>query len=231
MKNLLTLLLTSVPALGLFAQVDAALMRYPDVSQTHIVFTYANDLWLVPKTGGQALKLSSPAGVESFPKFSPDGREIAFTGNYDGNQDIYVMPVSGGVPRRLTSHGYSDRLVDWTPDGKELVFATSRESGKQRFSQFYRMAKTGGADTKLPLEYAEYGAYSPDASRMAVVYMSQVGRTWKRYKGGMKGKIVIFDFGKGTSDRITPVDGGGDEFPMWYGDKIYFISDRGTKSA
>ncbi len=229
MKNLLTLLLTSVPALGLFAQVDATLMRYPDVSQTHIVFTYANDLWLVPKTGGQALKLSSPAGVESFPKFSPDGREIAFTGNYDGNQDVYVMPVNGGVPRRLTSHGYSDRLVDWTPDGKELVFATSRESGKQRFSQFYRMAKTGGADTKLPLEYAEYGAYSPDASRMAVVYMSQVGRTWKRYKGGMKGKIVIFDFGKGTSERITPVDGGGDEFPMWYGDKIYFISDRGTE--
>lgn len=228
MKKLLTLALIVFLDLQLHAQIDASLMKFPDVSQTHIVFTYANDLWLVPKTGGQAIKLSSPAGVESFPKFSPDGREIAFSGNYDGNLDVYVMPVNGGVPKRLTSHGYGDRVVDWTPDGKEMIFASSRESGKQRFSQFYRISKNGGADTKLPLEYAEYGSYSPDGSKMALVYITQVGRTWKRYKGGTKGSIQIFDFNAGTSKRISPPDGGGDEFPMWYGDKIYFISDRGS---
>ncbi|MBX2951461.1 MAG: PD40 domain-containing protein [Leadbetterella sp.] len=228
MKNLLTLTLILFLHQGLHAQIDASLMKFPDVSQTHIVFTYANDLWLVPKAGGQAVKLSSPPGVESFPKFSPDGSEIAFTANYDGNPDVYVMPVNGGVPKRLTSHGYSDRLIDWTPDGKEVVFASLRESGKMRFSQFYKISKGGGPDTKLPLEYAEYGSYSPDGTRMAVVYISQVGRTWKRYKGGTKGTIQIFDFKAGTSKRISPMDGGGDEFPMWYGSKIYFISDRGA---
>ncbi len=229
MKKLLTLALILLLHQQLRAQIDASLMKFPDVSQTHIVFTYANDLWLVPKTGGQAIKLSSPPGVESFPKFSPDGSEIAFSGNYDGNLDVYVMPVTGGVPKRLTSHGYGDRLVDWTPDGKEVIFASSRESGKQRFSQFYQVSKNGGADTKLPLEYAEYGSYSPDGTKMALVYITQVGRTWKRYKGGTKGTIVIFDFNTGTSKRISPTDGGGDEFPMWHGDKIYFISDRGSE--
>ena len=228
MKNLFTLLLGVCFSPLLHAQIDASLMRFPDVSQTHIVFSYANDLWLVPKAGGLAIKLSSPAGVETFPKFSPDGKEIAFSGNYDGNLDVYVMPVGGGVPRRLTSHGYGDRLVDWTPDGKEVVFASSRESGKQRFSQFYRVSKEGGPDTKLPLEYAEYGSYSPDGTKMAVVYISQVGRTWKRYKGGTKGAIQLFDFKTGSSKRISPPDGGGDEFPMWYGEKVYFISDRGS---
>lgn len=228
MKNLWPLALILWLSQPLHAQIDASLMKFPDVSRTHIVFTYANDLWLVPKTGGQAIRLSSPAGVESFPRFSPDGSEIAFSGNYDGNLDVYVMPATGGVPRRLTSHGYGDRLVDWTPDGKDVVFASSRESGKQRFSQFYRISKDGGPDTKLPLEYAEYGSYSPDGTRMAVVYISQTGRTWKRYKGGTKGTIQIFDFKTGTSKRISPMDGGGDEFPMWYGDKIYFISDRGS---
>src|SRR5687767_8464150 len=101
-----------------FAQIDAGLFRYPDVSATQIVFTYANDLWVVSKEGGTAIKLSSPAGVESFPKFSPDGKTIAFSGNYDGNTDAYVIPVMGGVPLRLTQHGYTDRVVDWTTDGK-----------------------------------------------------------------------------------------------------------------
>src|SRR6478672_4722448 len=118
------------------AQIDAGLFRFPDVSKTQIVFSYGNDIWIMPKTGGTAEKLSSPPGVESFPKFSPDGKSIAFTGNYDGNSDVYVIPSNGGVPVRLTSHGYPDRAVDWTPDGKKILFASSRESGKARFNQF-----------------------------------------------------------------------------------------------
>src|SRR6478735_8152473 len=127
------------------AQIDAGLFRYPDVSATQIVFSYANDLWIIPKDGGTALKLSSPPGVESYPKFSPDGKSIAFTGNYDGNSDVYVIPASGGVPVRLTSHGYPDRVIEWTTDGKKLLFASSRESGKARFNQFYTVSSTGGA--------------------------------------------------------------------------------------
>jgi tricorn protease len=229
MKKLFTVALVASLATQVRGQIDASLMRFPDVSSSHIVFSYANDLWLVPKTGGQALKLSSPAGMESYPKFSPDGKEIAFTANYDGNPDVYVVPTNGGTPRRLTSHDYSDRVVDWTVDGKEVVFASSRFSGKQRYRQFYKVSKNGGAEVKMPLEYAEYGSFSPDGSKMALVFTSQIGRTWKRYKGGTKGSIQVFDFKTNTSKRISPLEGGGDEFPMWHGDKIYYISDRGPE--
>src|SRR5438034_4207613 len=113
MKKILVILSVIVTScLQLSAQIDAGLFRYPDVSKAQIVVTYANDLWVVAKEGGNAVKLSSPAGVETFPKFSPDGKLIAFTGNYDGNNDVYVIPVNGGVPVRLTEHGYSDRVVD-----------------------------------------------------------------------------------------------------------------------
>src|SRR5436190_1395740 len=107
MKKIIACLLPcSFLCLPIFAQVDAGLFRYPDVSKTQIVFTYANDIWIIPKEGGTAVKLSSPPGVEIFPKFSPDGKSIAFTGNYDGNRDVYTMPVAGGVPLRLTEHSY-----------------------------------------------------------------------------------------------------------------------------
>ena len=128
----------------LLAQIDAGLFRFPDVSHSQVVFTYSNDLWVIPKEGGTAIKLSSPAGVESFPKFSPDGKTIAFSGNYDGNTDAYVIPVMGGVPLRLTQHGYTDRVVDWTTDGKKVLFASGRESGKARFNQFYTVSANGG---------------------------------------------------------------------------------------
>lgn len=210
-----------------YSQIDAGLFRYPDVSQTQIVFTYANDLWLIPKDGGTAVKLSSPPGVESFPKFSPDGKSIAFTGNYDGNKDVYVLPVNGGVPVRLTEHGYTDRVVDWTNDGKRVLFASIRESGKARFNQFYTVNATGGSDEKLPLAYAEYGSYSPDGKQMALTFRTQVGRNWKRYRGGWKADICIFNFADSTAEYISKPTDVGYEFPMWHGNYIYFLSDRG----
>ena len=139
MKKFLILLMVCTGFLSTRAQIDAGLFRYPDVSKTQIVFTYANDLWLVPKEGGTAVRLSSPPGVESFPKFSPDGKTIAFSGNYDGNLDVYAIPASGGIPIRLTEHSYADRVVDWQPDGKRILFASIRESGKDliRFTQLH----------------------------------------------------------------------------------------------
>ena len=211
------------------AQIDAGLFRYPDVSKTQIVFTYANDIWIMPKEGGTAYKLSSPPGVEMFPKFSPDGKTIAFSGNYDGNIDAYTIPVNGGIPFRLTSHGFPDRVVDWTPDGKRILFASGRESGRNRFNQFYTIAATGGPAEKLPFAYAEFGSYSPDGKQMAVAFISQAFRNWKRYRGGWKAGIHIFNFATNSSQNISANETAGNEFPMWNGDYIYFISDRGPE--
>ena len=218
-----------------FAQTTNGLFRFPDVSATQIVFTYANDLWIMPKEGGTAIKLSSAPGVELFPKFSPDGDHIAFTGHYDGNDDIYVIPVKGGIPNRLTFHSYLDRVVDWTNDGKQVLFASIRESGKTRFNQFYTIPATGGSSEKLPMSYAEFGSYSPDGHQMAVVFRSRMNFTswirgsWKRYRGGYKADIQIFNLQTHASYNINKEADAGCEFPMWRGNQIYFLSDRGPE--
>ena len=228
-KNHLFTCLGLLIGISVSAQIDAGLFRFPDVSKTKIVFTYANDLWLVPKEGGLAIKLSSTPGVESNTKFSPDGNTIAFNAAYDGNRDVYTMPITGGVPQRITAHGYNDRVVDWSNDGKQILFASSRESGKQRFNQFYLVPATGGIETKLPLAYAEYGSYSPDGKQMAVVVMTEVGRNWKRYRGGTNGDIRIYDFAKQSEVNISSNSDAGDELPMWHEQSIYFLSDRGPE--
>ncbi|MDQ3142371.1 MAG: PDZ domain-containing protein [Bacteroidota bacterium] len=231
MSRLYVLLFIAIFQLqGVFAQLNAGLFRFPDVSQAQIVFCYGNDLWLMPKEGGLAIKLSSPAGVESFPKFSPDGSKIAFSGNYDGNTDIYLIPVIGGVPQRLTQHGMSDRIVDWHPDGKRILFASGRESEKERYNQFYTISSNGGAADKLPFAYGEFGSYSQDASQMAVVFRSEVFRTWKRYRGGDVADIYIYDFQKNTSRNISSEINASEELPMWQGNSIYFLSDNGPEN-
>ncbi len=210
------------------AQVSARLFQTPDVSATQIVFVYGGDLWIVNKEGGTASRLSSPAGNESFPRFSPDGTKIAFSGNYDGNTDIYVMPSLGGIPSRITYHGMPDRINDWYPSGDKLLYTSSRESGKQRFSQFYKVDANGaGMSEKLPLAYGEYGSLSPDAKQIAFNERAVVNRTWKRYKGGMNGNLWIFDLATLASVNISNTDADV-ELPMWHGDKIYYMSSRGT---
>jgi tricorn protease len=211
-----------------FAQLDARMMRTPDVSTTRIVFTYAGDLWLVPKEGGLATRLSSPRGEELHPQFSPDGNSIAFSANYDGNTDVYVIPTSGGTPRRVTAHGYPDRVVGWTPDGSRVVFASAMASGRQRYNQFFSVPPTGGLPESLPLPYAETGSLSPDGKKVAYTYITQAFRTWKRYRGGWSADVHIFDLQKDTDENITN-NVAGDEFPMWHGNRIYFISDRGPE--
>src|SRR5436190_1809497 len=222
-------LLMGFGCLQLSAQIDAGLFRFPDVSQSQIVFTYANDVWIAPKEGGTAIKLSSPAGVESFPKFSPDGKTIAFSGNYDGNLDVYSMPANGGVPLRLTQHGLPDRIVDWAPDGKRILFASGREAGRERFNQFFTISSTGGAAERMQLAYAEFGSYSPDGKQMAVTFRSTVFRTWKRYQGGLSADIHIFNLKDNSSENISTKTDFADELPMWHGNHIYFITDRGPE--
>ncbi|HMU11169.1 MAG TPA: PDZ domain-containing protein [Ferruginibacter sp.] len=229
MKKMIASCCIAVFSLQATAQIDAGLFRFPDVSKTQIVFTYGNDIWVMPKSGGTAEKLSSPAGVESFPRFSPDGRTIAFSGNYDGNSDAYTISTNGGIPVRLTQHGFPDRVVDWTPDGKRVLFASGRESGRNRFNQFYTIPANGGAAEKLPFAYAEFGSYSPDGKKMAVTFISQAFRNWKRYRGGWKSMIHLYNFSNNTSENISYTETAGCEFPMWNGDYIYFLSDRGSE--
>jgi len=209
------------------AQVDARLLQSPDVSQTQIVFTYAGDLWVVAKEGGVATRLSSPAGQELFAHFSPDGSRISYSANYDGNPDVYVMPTAGGVPTRVTYHGMNDRLIDWYPDGKSLLFATSMDSGRQRFSQFFRVSPAGGMPERLPVPLGEMASFSADGTRLAYTPQTQAFRTWKRYRGGWAPDIFVFDLAKQTSENVTN-DPSNDEYPMWSGNKLYFLSDRGA---
>ncbi|WP_199898457.1 S41 family peptidase [Prolixibacter bellariivorans] len=208
------------------AQVNARMFRFPDVSSKNIVFSYAGDLWVVAKEGGVAHRLSSPKGEELFAKFSPDGSEIAYSASYNDNNDVYVIPTMGGMPKRLTFDSGTDRTVGWTPDGKSVLFASSRESGRQRFNQLYTIAATGGEATKLPMPYGDFASYSPDGSKIALNYKSRVFRTWKRYRGGWAPDIYIFDLKDFSSKNITR-DDASDEFPMWHGNKVYYLSDRG----
>src|SRR6266850_820306 len=205
--------------------VDARMLRYPDVSATQIAFVYAGDIWVAPKTGGEAQRLSSPKGEEIFPRFSPDGSQIAFSGNYDGNTDLYVVPATGGLPKRLTYHGAPDRMLEWYPDGKSILFATSRTSEKDRFNQLYKISVSGGLPEKLPVPYGEFGAISPDAKTLAYIPISVDFRTWKRYRGGMNPAIWLFNLETFAAKNITGNDAA-NSLPMWRGSTLYCLSDR-----
>jgi tricorn protease len=222
----LAALLALVPAAPASAQIDARMFRYPAISADKIAFVYAGDIWLVPKAGGTASRLSSPAGEELFPRFSPDGTKLAFTADYDGNADVYVMSVAGGPPTRLTYHPMADRVIGWHPDGKRILFASGRESGRQRYNQFYLVGLDGGLPEKLPVPYGEFGTFSPDGSRFVYMPMSQDFRNWKRYRGGWAPDLWLFDLKTLAARNITN-NPANDAQPMWRGDTVYFLSDRG----
>ncbi len=208
------------------ARLDARMMRQPTVSATQIAFVYAGDIWVVDKAGGVAVRLSSPKGEESFPRFSPDGSLLAFTGDYDGNEDIYVMPANGGLPQRITHHGAPDRMLGWYPDSKSILYATSMTSPKNRFNQLYRVSAEGGLPERLPMPYGEFGAISPDAKTLAYVPISVDFRTWKRYRGGMNPDLWLFDLENLSAKNLTRSPAA-DSVPMWHGDStLYFLSDR-----
>jgi tricorn protease len=204
---------------------DARMLRFPDVSADKIVFVYAGDLWTVPKGGGLARKLSSPKGQELFPKFSPDGRTIAFSGNYDGNTDVYIMPADGGTPKRLTHHPAADSVVEWYPDGKHILYRSQMISPSYRFNRFFKQSIDGGLPETLPLPYGELATFSPDANQMVFQAISTEFRTWKRYRGGMASDLWLYDFAKNTSEKLTDFEGT-DSVPMWHKNTIYFLSDR-----
>jgi len=207
----------------------AGMMRFPDVGATHIVFSYRGSLWLVPRTGGMAEPLAAPPSSVSFPRFSPDGKTVAFVGNYDGNRDLYTIPVAGGVPFRVTYHPGAKTLCDWTPDGQSLLFFAGGYTGIGRQDQLLTAPARGGLAEKLPVPYGEMGAISPDGVWLAYTPYTRDFATWKRYCGGMAPDIWLFNLRDHTSKRITTWEGT-DTQPMWSAaadDKLYYLSDDG----
>ncbi len=226
MKRILCIALLTAFFLSTRAQIDARLFRYPDVSQTQICFVYGGDIWIAPKAGGTAMRLTSSTGEEAWPRFSPDGKTIAFSATYDGNMDVYTMPVTGGVPTRLTWHSMPDRVVDWHPDGTKILIASARESGTQRFNQFYLVPSKGGLPEKLPVPYGELGSFSPDGNNLAYVTRITENYPFKRYMGGLASDVIVFNLKNQTAENITktPYTEGK---PTWCKNKIYYVSDAG----
>jgi len=210
-----------------FSQINAKLMRYVDVSETQICFVYGGDIWLVGKNGGVATQLTNSPGEESYPKFSPNGQEIAFTASYRGNPDVYVMNTQGGVPKRITYDSQFDRMVEWHPSGTKILFASRRETGipSGRVNQLFLISKNGGMPEKLPIPYGEIATFSADGKHLA--YITKITETYpfKRYRGGLTSDVILFDLENNTAKNITNSTAN-DGKPAWAGDKIYFLSDR-----
>jgi len=215
------------------------LMRYPNAHGDRIVFVAHGNLWTVPKSGGTATRLTADPGQDMMPRFSPDGRWIAFTASYQGNQDVYVIPAAGGEARRLTfrsdvvAHaperwGPDNMVVTWTPDSKNIVFMSRRQAWNDQIHKLYAVPVTGGLPTPLPLDRAGFTSFGPDEHTIAYTRMFRDFRTWKRYDGGRHQNVFTYDFRTKTLTQVTDWKGT-DTSPMWVGRTIYFLSDRDAK--
>lgn len=211
------------------------LLRFPDIHGERVVFTYAGDLWLASTGGGLATRLTAHPGLELFPRFSPDGNEVAFTGQYDGDEQVYVIPSSGGVPKQLTYYpargplaprwGYDNQVYDWTPDGEAVLFRSLRYSTDLSDSRLYLASVNGGLPIPLPMPESGAGDLSPDGTRVVYSPLFRDFRTWKRYEGGWAQELYIFDRETHAVERVT-THRRADRDPMWVGNSIYFTSDR-----
>ncbi len=206
------------------AETTPLLAQQPALSATEIAFAFAGDLWTVPRQGGEARRLTTGVGVEQGPMFSPDGKSIAFTGQYDGNTDVFVVPAEGGVPKRLTWHPDADFALGWTPDGKKILFSSARNS-YSRYRELYLAGLDGGLEEKLPLPMGWEASFSPDGRQIAYVPLSRAFFAWKRYRGGQTTPIWIAALANSRIEKL-PRENSNDFCPMWVGDKVYFLSDR-----
>ncbi|NLE39492.1 MAG: peptidase S41, partial [Pirellulaceae bacterium] len=218
------------------ASDETRLLRFPDIHGDQVVFCHGGDLWRAPVAGGTATRLTAHPGQELFPKFSPDGKWVAFTGQYDGDEQVYVMPSDGGVPRQLTYYpatgplpprwGYDNQVYGWTPDGSAVLFRSLRDAnGGSVLTALYTVPFDGGLPTKLPMPSAGAGDFSPDAAKMVYNPLFRDFRTWKRYEGGWAQDLYIFDL-EGHDAKQIAASKRTEREPMWIGEAIYFVSDR-----
>lgn len=218
---------------------EGRLMRFPDIHNDKIVFFYGGDLWLASNSGGVARRITTHPGRELFPKFSPDGKWIAFTGQYDGNFNVYVMPAEGGQPKQLTFYqgsaqplsdrmGIHNEVVTWFPDSKRIVFLSRRDATNGWIKRPFSVSIDGGLPEPLVVDQGGLTSFSPDGSKMAYNVIFRNFRTWKRYTGGLAQSITIYDLKNNTSEDVPHTDWT-DSFPMWHENTIYFSSDRGPE--
>ncbi len=211
------------------------LLRFPDIHDNRIVFTYGGDLWMVATTGGTATRLTAHPGVEVFAKFSPDGKWIAFTGQYDGDEQVYIIPAGGGEPKQLTFYpargplaprwGYDNQVYGWSNDGKYVIFRSLRDGWALGLSRLYRVAVDGGPAEALPMPVSGAGSFSPGGNKIVYSPLARDFRTEKRYSGGQANVLYIFDTETHEAKRITEGPRASRD-PMWIGKDIYFTSDR-----
>ena len=233
-----TLFAAPLLALSLAARADAAqpkLLRFPDVHRDQVAFCYAGDLWLAPSNGGQATRLTAHPGLELFPKFSPDGAWIAFTGQYDGDEQVYVIPTSGGVPKQLTWYpargpltprwGYDNQVYGWTPDGKSILFRSMRDGWALTDTRLYTVDFAGGLPEALPMPVSGGGDLSPGGKKVVYSPLTRDFRTWKRYEGGWAQDLYIYDLATAALEPVSHSKRT-ERDPMWIGNRIYFASDR-----
>ena len=232
MGGLLCLLLI---AAGVLAEEGTRLLRFPDIHGNQVVFSYGGDLWLASTDGGTARRLTAHPGQELFGRFSPDGEWVAFTGQYDGDEQVYVVPTAGGEPTRLTWYpavgplpprwGYDHQVYGWSPDGEQVLFRSLRDAGGGVETKVYTVPRTGGLPKALPMPNSGAADFSPDGSKMVYSPLFRDFRHWKRYQGGWAQDLFIFDL---ASYEVEPVSHTvrTERDPMWIGDKVYFASDR-----
>lgn len=198
------------------------LLHQPDVSAGYVAFAYAGDIWLAPRNGGDARRVTSSPTVERDPHFSPDGKWLAFTGEYGGNADVYVVGVDSGAPRRLTWHPGADEVRGWTPDGQRIVFASSRTGVPDGQPKLWTVPLAGGLPEPLPVPRALAGAISPDGRSIAY----QLVRPWesemRNYRGGQNQPIRVLDLQTHAMQKLPWTDSR-DQQPVWLGATIYFI--------
>lgn len=221
----------------LTAQEETKLLRFPAIYQNQVAFTYAGDLYTTSDKGGIARRLTSHPGYEMFAKFSPDGKTIAFTGQYDGNTEVFTIPAEGGIPTRITytatlsrddvgdRMGPNNIVMGWTPDGKFIIYRSRKQSFNDFKGQLFKAPVNGGLSEEMPFSVAGSNSFSPDGKKLAFNRVFREFRTWKYYQGGMADDVWIYDFNSEKSENITN-NNAQDIFPMWTGNKIYFLSDR-----
>ncbi len=235
----IVVLLAPLPFLFLnaFAANEARLLRFPTIYNDKVAFVYAGDIYEVSSQGGTARRLTSDPGLELFPRFSPDGKWIAFTGQYDGNFNVYVMPSEGGQPKQLTFRqdaeqvperfGPNDEVISWTPDGNNILFLSRNEAFTSWFGKLFTVSLNGGMPVEFPVPKGGLLSFSPDGNKFAYNRIFRDFRTWKRYYGGLAQDIYIHDMKTMDEEKITDWKGT-DKNPMWYKNTIYFLSDRDT---
>ncbi|MBE0668569.1 MAG: PD40 domain-containing protein, partial [Bacteroidales bacterium] len=206
---------------------DTRMLSQPAISADRIAFIYGEDLWVANLDGTQPRRLTVDEGIESNPVFSPDGKWITFTAEYDGNRDVFILPAEGGIPVRLTWHPGADIARGFTPDGKNVLFISQRSTFTNRYTQLFTVPVTGGFPSQLEIPNAYYASYSPDGKSMAYTPIADRFQQWKNYRGGTISTIWIISLGDHSVVQIPkPAGGCNDTDPEWLGDKVYFMSDR-----